>query len=225
MDAHKLAGWICLPFILLSLFDGYWKVAFLSRPLIYFWAYDFAKWFLLPVILLGVLHRLAFVQPRDYGLSADLGKRDILYVLPLPLITLFIINFSAVIASDILLSPPKPPFNHSFILAPLRELWIVGTLYLSATAGLWESVFLIGLPWLWFSRSRVVSTRATHAFILVTGLLFAAGHWENGIANVIGAFLFQLGAVWWYLRLGTLWPTIGAHFLIDVVYFWPPAKI
>lgn len=225
MDGHTLAGWISVPFIVLGLLDGFWKIAFLRGPLIYFWAYDFAKWFLLPVLLLAVLHRLAFVLPRDYGLSADLGKRDILYVLPLPLITLFVINFFAAMASGILLAPPKPPLNYSVMLAPLRELWIVGTLYLSATAGLWESIFLIGLPWFWFSRNRVVSARATRAFTFATGILFAAGHWENGVANVMGAFVFQLGAVYWYLRLGTLWPIIGAHFLIDVVYFWPPAKL
>lgn len=225
-DSHILAGWVAAPFILLSLVDGIWKIPLSSSgPIINLWIYDLIKWVLVPVALLITLHRLAFVQAREYGLSADLGKRDIIYVLPIPLIILFLTHFITGGVADHVLGYPRPPFDHSNMLGALGRLWIAGTIYLSATAGLWESVFLIGLPWLWFSRGRTVSARATSAFALVISLIFAAGHLENGMPNAIGAFFFQLVAVYWYLRLGTLWPIIGAHFLIDVVYLWPAAKI
>jgi hypothetical protein len=224
-DGHVVAGWVCIPFLLVGLFDGYWKIAFVKGPLINFWAYDIAKWLVLPIALLALLHRLAIVMPREYGLSAVLGKRDILYVLPFPLFSLFIVNFFAVVITHNLVQLPLPSFTYSQMLAPLGPLWIVGTFYLSATAGLWESIFLIGLPWLWFSKGRSVSPLAKCVFAVTTAILFAASHWENGLANVLGALLFQLLAVWWFFRLGTLWPVIGAHFLIDVVHFWPPPTV
>jgi CAAX prenyl protease-like protein len=221
-DSHIVAGWVCVPFLLVGLLDGYWKIASLHLPLITFWAYDFAKWVLLPIALLALLHRFAIVMPKDYGLSADLGKRDILGVLPFPLFSLFVVVFFTVTITQNLVQLPLPQFTYSQMLAPLGPLWIVGTLYLSVTAGLWESLFFIGLPWLWFSKGRSVSPIMKCGFAGASAILFAASHWENGFANVIGVFLFQLLAVWWFFRLGTLWPVIGAHFLIDVVFFWPP---
>src|SRR5262245_26072439 len=222
-DSHVVAGWVCVPFLVVGLLDGYWKIASLRVPLVIFWAYDFAKWVLLPIALLALLHRLAVVMPKDYGLSADLGKRDILGVLPFPLFSLFVVNFFAVGITQSLVQLPLPQFTYAQMLASLGPLWIVGTFYLAVTAGLWESIFCIGLPWLWFSRGRSVSSTAKCGFAVATAILFAASHWENGFAGLVGAFLFQLLAVWWFFRLGTLWPVIGAHFLIDVVYFWPQA--
>jgi membrane protease YdiL (CAAX protease family) len=81
------------------------------------------------------------------------------------------------------------------------------------------------LPWLWYSGGTSGSTTTRGVFAIGSALIFAACHWENGMPNAIGAFFFQLLAFWWYLRLRTLWPVIGAHFLIDVYYFWPPAKL
>ena len=92
---------------------------------------------------------------------------------------------------------------------------------MSATAGLWESIFLIGLPWFWFSRGRTVSVLHVRLFALTLAIVFAAGHWENGRVNVAAVFAFQLLAIWWYLKLRTLWPIILAHFMIDVICFWP----
>lgn len=224
-NPYTTVGWIALPFVLLHAADGFWKSALLRGPHIWFWAYDLTKWFLLPVLLLALLHRITWLRPRDYGLSADLGKRDIVYVLPLPLLSLFAVNLVATQVSARLLAYPAPPFTFDSVLASLGSLWIVGTIYLSATAGLWESIFLIGLPLLCVSRGQRISKWQLSIFAVGAALVFALGHWENGWPIVIGAFAFQVLAVWWYVRLKTLWPVIGAHFLMDVYYFWPPAKI
>jgi len=55
----------------------------------------------------------------------------------------------------------------------------------------------------------------------VSAILFALDHWENGLPAVVGAFCFQFFAFRWYLKLNALWPINGAHFLIDLYYFWP----
>ena len=218
---YAIALWVSLPFISLSVLDGAWKSTLLNGPHLGFWAYDFAKWMLLPIVLMGVLHQFSAIRPRDYGLSADLGTRDLFYVLPLPLASLFLAHAMAMGIANLAMGWPKPPFAHPEALAPLGKLWIVGTLYLSTTASVWESIFLIGLPWLWYSRGTPGSRTARHFFALGSALVFAACHWENGMPNVIGAFFFEWLAFWWYLSLRTLWPVIGAHFLIDLYYFWP----
>lgn len=205
--------------------DGFWKPALLRSPPIFFWAYDFGKWVLLPLCLLWLLHRITDISPRDYGLIADRGMRDILMLLPVPFITLLMADVFTIGMADWILRPPPPEFNYASVLAPLGPLWIVGTFYASITAGVWESIFVLGLPWFWFSQRQPVTGQRVIAFAVVSAAVFALCHWENGISNALGAFVFQLLAVHWYLKFGTLWPVIGAHTLTDVYYFWPPASV
>jgi membrane protease YdiL (CAAX protease family) len=219
--SYAIAGWVSALFVLIGLFDGFWKTVLLQGPHIGFWIYDLAKWIFLPTLLIAYLHRATNFSARDYGLSADLGLMDILYVVFLPLLSLFFVDHFAALVMNKVLGWPAPYFDHRVPLSALGPLWIVGTIYFSVTAGLWESIFLIGLPWLWFSRGIERDVWSQRSFALCSGFLFAAGHWENGLPNVVGVFLFQLLAIWWYFRLRTLWPVIGAHFLIDVYYFWP----
>jgi membrane protease YdiL (CAAX protease family) len=56
--------------------------------------------------------------------------------------------------------------------------------------------------------------------ILVSALLFGAMHWSGGIAHVISATLIGGILMAVYLRVGALWPTVVAHYVIDVIAFW-----
>ena len=218
---HAAAAWASAIFAVTGLLDGFLKIQLIQGPLIGYWAFDVMKWLVLPALLMFAVHRAARVAPRDYGLAADLGARDILSVMPVPLFILFLVGWFTGNIANAMLGYPKPPFSNQEMLSVLGPLWIVGTLYFSVTAGFWESIFLIGLPWLWFSQGRRMPAHSIRIFCLVSALIFAAGHWENGLPNVISVFAFQLCAVWWFVRLQTLWPIIGAHTLIDVYYFWP----
>lgn len=218
---HVVAGWVAVPFILLLVFDGLWKTPLLKISLLWFWAYDFLKWVVVPAVSLFVLHRLTRISPRQYGLSAEFGIADVVILSALPLITLFFLHFLVFTFVDRAIDHDTSYFYHYDVLKPLGKLWAVGTLYMSAAAELCESLFFIGLPWLWFNRESAATRYQSLSFAFVTACLFATGHLENGIPNASGAFVFQLLAVWWYLKLRTLWPVIIAHFLIDVVWFWP----
>ena len=218
---HQLAATACVLFIALHLCDGLWKPSLLRGPYINFWLYDFFAWIVVPASALAALHRWTALSTEDYGLVAQLGWKDLVQVLPLPLFALFIVYVIAYFFAQGLFSASKPEFSYITALKSLGSLWILGTIYLSVTAGLVESIFYIGLPWFCLSRVLNNSASARRGFAVLTAVLFAAAHHENGAPNVVAAFFFQLVAASWFFKLGTLWPIIGAHTLIDVYYFWP----
>ena len=221
---YEAALWTSAIFITASLVDGWLKIALLRGPLIHFWIFDLTKWLVLPAVLILALRRSADVRPQGYGLTSTHGVGGILALVPLVLITLYVAYAAPAYLANQVLGHPEPPFSSPDTLASLGRFWIVGSIYFSVTAGLWESIFIIGLPWLWFSQGAPVPRNRTVLFVVVSSLLFALGHWENGLPNVIAAFVFEVCAVWWYLRLKTLWPVIVAHTLIDLYDFWPWAQ-
>ena len=217
---YTAALWTSAIFIVASLVDGWLKIALLRGPLIHFWIFDLTKWLALPAVLMLALRRSPDVRPQGYGLTGNHGVGDILMLVPLVLLTLYIAYATPAYLANQVLGHPEPPFSSPDVLASLGRFRIIGSIYFAITAGLWESIFIIGLPWLWFSQGAPVSRSRAALFVVVSSLLFALGHWENGLPNVIAAFVFEVCAVWWYLRLKTLWPVIVAHALIDLYDFW-----
>lgn len=217
---YTAALWTSAIFIVASLVDGWLKIELLRAPLIHFWIFDLTKWLALPAVLMLALRRSPDVRPQGYGLTGNHGVGDILMLVPLVLLTLYIAYATPAYLANQVLGHPEPPFSSPDTLASLGRFRIIGSIYFAITAGLWESIFIIGLPWLWFSQGAPVSRSRAALFVVVSSLLFALGHWENGLPNVIAAFVFEVCAVWWYLRLKTLWPVIVAHALIDLYDFW-----
>jgi hypothetical protein len=214
----NLAGLACLPFVVVLLIDGFWKARLARAAPAGFWAADIAEWIVLPALSVWLLHRFARLSPRDYGLAWP-GAGRFAAGLFLCTLTLFLVNaFGSEILGPFLFGYPSSPFDFSQVFKPLG---VAGTLYLAATASVCESIFELALPWLWFSQEQSVSRGGMAAFAVVASLIFALTHWESGWPTVTGAFLFQLVAVAWYFRLRTLYPIIGAHFLIDLYWFWP----
>ena len=217
----NLAGLACLPFVVVWLADGFWKQRLEHVAVPLFWAVDFVEWLVLPAVSLALLHRLAPISRRDYGLAWP-GARRFAAELFLCTVTLFVANFfGGQMLGPMLFGNPRDAFDLARTLASYKPLAIIGTFYLAASAGVCESLFALALPWLWFSQGESVSRGGKAAFALASSFIFALAHWETGWANATGAFAFQLVAVAWYLRFGGLWPIIGAHFLIDLYWFWP----
>jgi hypothetical protein len=219
--AHHLAGAAWALVVGTWTADGLWKSQLLHGPLVYFWAYDIMAWVVLPLTALLLIHKASIVSGTDYGLSAQLGFKDIIFSIPLPLLVLFVVYWFTRELSRGLIATWPTDFSYTEALKGLGPFSIVGTVYLSATAALWESIFYIGLPWLFFSRSVGTSAWSRRLFIFLTAVLFGAAHFEGGSASVVAGFFFQWVAARCYFKLGTLWPIIGAHALIDVYYLWP----
>jgi len=56
---------------------------------------------------------------------------------------------------------------------------------------------------------------------LLSGILFAAIHWSNGVGTIAGAFVVGLLLMALTRASGSLLPAIAAHFAINLVLFWP----
>ena len=208
-------------FIALHVCDGIWKPSLLRGPYLYFWLYDLFAWVVVPTSAFAALHRWTALSTEDYGLVAQLGWKDLVHVLPLPLFALFVVHLFAYSFAQGIFPNSKPEFSYITALRPLGSSWILGTIYLAVTAGVIESIFYIGLPWFCLRRILNTSINTRRSFALITAVVFAAAHHENGAPGVVAAFFFQFVAASWFFKLRTLWPIIGAHALIDVYYFWP----
>jgi hypothetical protein len=216
--AANFAGLACLPFVIVWLADGFWKAKLSKAAPTAFWIVDIAEWILLPALSLWLLHRRAPISFKDYGLIWP-GAGRFVAALFLCTLTLYPITwFGDKIFGPLVLGQSPNAFHYESALGALS---IAEALYLAATAALCESVFALGLPWLWFSQGEPGSKTSRFAFMLTASFIFGLAHWESGWSTVSGAFLFQLGALAWYFGLRTLWPIIGAHFLIDLYSFWP----
>jgi len=55
----------------------------------------------------------------------------------------------------------------------------------------------------------------------LSAAVFAAVHWSIGLGTVAGTFVVGLMLLWLTRRTGSVLPAIGAHYVINLVLFWP----
>ncbi len=205
-----------LPVIVIWLINGIYLSALAKVSVTAFWLADFCQWIIVPTALLMILARKA-VLPEHYGFDrAGLDWQSLLVGAFWSFFTIAIAFFGARDLSWILLGYPNGFFSFPGVF-PSGVMRHVVWLYSSATAGIVESVFFIGLPWLLYRQVRSNPSRVF--FSLLAAVVFAIAHWEQGAHVVVGAFFANLVACFWFFRLGTLWPVVVGHILVDLVAF------
>ena len=113
------------------------------------------------------------------------------------------------------------PSPGSFQLVQLFPQGLAGVavqIYAAVSAGLVESIFFIGLPWLWYMNAR--QHPSERHFTLAVSAIFALAHWEHGRHIVIAAFFSHLVMCRWFLLWRTLWPVVLGHTMIDLAAFF-----
>lgn len=209
------------PVIIAAFINGWYLPALADLGLHWFWLVDMLQWIFLPLGLMYALARRG-VRPVHYGFALPpqsgvlLAASTVLVVLTLALVYFGVRpwalqQFGAV------------PVTFQFEEVELtgfagRVLW----LYAGFTAGFVESIFYIGLPWLaclrWHQAGVVRISPVL--FSLLSTLVFASVHWEQGWAGVVAAFAFGLAACFWFFRLRNLWQIAVAHTVIDLFTFF-----
>lgn len=210
----------CLIFIGISILDGAFKQSLYDYSPSLFWAFDVAKFVVIPVVALTWLARRYAITPSAYGLRKPGSDGGWLQLLGVTLLLAFVSNLAyryvLVNAWNLIQSAPAV-FTYKGVV-PDGWLHLPVALYFGVTAGIVEEIFCRGLPF-FYLMERFPERIPVAGYVIVSGLLFGATHWENGAHEVVATsiFGFIFGAV--YLNLRDLRPLILAHALIDIWNF------
>jgi membrane protease YdiL (CAAX protease family) len=212
----------CALHVVLQIVDGFFKEPLYQYSEHAFWIFDFVKFVAIPAVVLVWLYRAFSIAPASYGLRSRRKTENWFYFLGLTLFLAVVLNlvyqgaqhFAWNIVWRVLHPDPAPAFYKSLI--PGGLLHYPAAFYFAATAGFTEEVFFRGLPLL-YMKERFGNTKPVWIYAVVTSVLFASAHWENGLHEVIATFVYGIASSVLYLKLRDLRPLVGAHALID---FW-----
>ena len=113
----------------------------------------------------------------------------------------------------------REDFQFSFdLVIPEGTLRIPVIIYLAISAGFAEEIVFRGFTWSAISELKIEVLQKP-LYLMFSSLLFAAVHWEQGAAALLGSFGFGLAAAAFYLQLNNLWPLIAAHSIADIYFF------
>lgn len=180
-----------------------------------FWIADVVQWLVIPGAIVFWLAARHNILPRDYGFDPARLTFAALAWGAVAAVTFYPAYFQVKDAAWALLGEPGGFFALEDVFpggAMGKVIWI----YSALTAGIIESAFFIGLPWLLWSRKAIGSALFFSGAISV---LFAAVHWEQGPHIVVAAMAFSLVACAWFFRMRTLWPVVIGHVIIDLIAF------
>jgi membrane protease YdiL (CAAX protease family) len=213
-DDYRLAGLICLGIAPLLL-NGFYNPWLSSRPAL-ICLVELITWLALPALI--IVRAGSLFQGKDIGLASDsvdgglgLLKWFALYlVVPIACMIVYMLAnwFAATVLPDELWTPG---FTYQQFMPNEPHLRVVVLLWMSCTAALVEEFYFRALLRRLFRNKRFL-------FIVISSLLFAAIHWENGSRATFSAFLLGISMALIYLHTDKLLPLVFAHLAIDLVY-------
>lgn len=201
-----------LPVFAVWQLNGFYMTALAQMSVVLFWIVDVCQWVVLPTALAWLLARTASLRPQHYGLSTS-GMR--LWALALRTSAVFVTAGLAFFVARNLSWRVLGPSATSLQLAGQFPQGLAALVYAAVSAGLVESAFFIGLPWLWYTS--VFRRPSPQHFTLGISVVFAVAHWEQGAHTVAAAFVAHLVLCKWFFYWRTLWPVVLGHTLIDLV--------
>lgn len=204
----------------LGVLNGFYNPLLYRTSPILFWVVDIASFVVVPLLLAYWLATAANIRPQHYGLRLPMNWGHFLGSSLLLGMVLFCAYELARKVGWALAyrwySSPGFAFGN---VVPQGIAHLPTVLYMSVTAGVVESIFMLALPWyLWRDCFGLAHRRGT--FVWLISLLFASIHWEQGPHSMVAAFAYGYLACRLYWRLNDLWPIVGAHTLIDIAEFF-----
>lgn len=224
LDRRSLLLIAIFPPFAVGLLNQFWLEAVYRQGIGWFYLADAVQWIVVPsLVWLFVLHP-AGILPKDFGLDFSCHRKQ-----PVEAMGLFLFI-------SLLLWAAFSPVNE----VAYRVLWryagdstygdaipthlpwrTLVVFYYSISAALVEEVVFRGLPWAYAClvlptprKERVVW------YVVITSLLFAATHSEQGPHGMIAALSFGIVAAFLYTKIQNLWPFVAGHFVSDVLAFW-----
>lgn len=208
------------PVIALGLLNGLYLEPLHEHAPAVFWAADALHFVVLPLLELYLLRRLG-LSWAALGLAPPASARAAFVRFGQTLVAWAAYTVTYLGTRQLaarLLDGTAPAFGYGTALPDYDLARLAGVLYFAASAALSEEFVYRGALWAW-ARARFPAGTATAIFVPGSALLFAAIHWENGAHELAATFALGLLAAALYLRIASLWPLIGAHFLVDLFEF------
>ncbi|MEQ8234552.1 MAG: CPBP family intramembrane glutamic endopeptidase [Gammaproteobacteria bacterium] len=181
-------------------------------------ALEFVFWAGVPATLLLLARRCAGVDAATLGLVvAANGRGTWLRTLAASVVLALAWPpaYEALHALAVRTFPPTPVFAYEDMTPQGQPARLLVALWYALSAGLVEEVIYRGYFWELCRGLR----RPRRWFLAFGPLVFAAVHWEAGLAAVLVAWAFGLAAAALYLALRNLWPLIVAHAVTDFTVF------
>jgi len=183
-----------------------------------FWAVDFASFVLVPSLIALWLAKFGGIRPKQYGLQFPPPLRSQLLASSVFFgAVLFVLYFVPQRLVWAFSGYPVSEFSYSMAI-PSGVLRLPVVLYMSLSAALMESVFLLAMPWFFWRQNPSLASRRI-LFACASSIVFASIHWEQGLHGVVAALVFGCAACLLYWKLNDLWPIVGAHAFVDLVQF------
>jgi len=217
----KKSPQLLLKFLVLGLtpfFINNWLNEYLVDNPVIFWILDVFAWVILPASIAFILIRKHGMSFRDVGLGNPFtGMKESLRLINVAVIATVVLFFSHRVAFTGLsvFFPDQPTFSYQTMIPGDGNTRYLVICYFAITAGIVEEFYYRGL------LLRVVRCfdAKDSLYLLVSPILFALAHWEQGLAGVGASWVFGVLACIVYLRLRNLRPLITSHIVIDLILF------
>ncbi|MEQ1603207.1 MAG: CPBP family intramembrane glutamic endopeptidase [Methylophilaceae bacterium] len=199
--------------------NGFYLPALAQSPVV-FWIYDISVTGFLPVLIYFALTKLN-VSPREYGFKKPYSLYTTEKVAGQALMLFMGAGIVYFIARSLLLAlyPPSNSFFYGNVIPTEGILRLLAALFFSVSAGVVESAIYLGIAKLLIDE-KLKGSAGRYVFVIVSTVVFASVHWEQGVALMITAGITQLIFSLAYLRINYLLPFIAAHAAIDFVIFY-----
>lgn len=204
------------PIIVILTVNGLYVGLLAKRPS-WFWIHDVFTWLVLaPLCMWWALKRCRVTGStfRLFGGSTSwpsrlFSARSLVSIALLPTTYLFASWLKLYWGIESL--EHHPDFELSQVLPgyPWRAVVIA---YMAATAAIVEEIVFRGLGYLVIVGQAEVRLRKV-AYILVSSVLFATTHWENGTAEITATFIFGSVAAYRFTKNPDLLPLMIGHFI------------
>ena len=206
-----------LPVLVVWQANGLYLPALAQEGARLFWLADLCQWVVLPTALVWLLSCTASLRPNHYGLAVSaMDWRTLTW----QALVVFVTAGLAFLVARNLAWRLLGPSATAWPLAQMFPGGLAGAatrVYAAFSAGLVESIFFIGLPWLLYASLRPRPSR--QSFTLALSAIFASAHWEQGSHLVVAAFFAHPVLCAWFFRWGTLWPVVLGHSMVDLASF------
>ena len=215
---HRALGILFTLFMVPALANGLYNPLLTDHAAL-FWSLDFFIFVPYPLAIYCIARRKNLIRPLEPGLDNTIaGKRNTPLVLLLCLILAPVFHYLLLAAWDLssLFLPDHAfiKFSYSAMIPAEPPLRLVAVTYLALSAGIVEEVFYRGML-----HKLLAGRYGLWPYLLISSLLFASIHWEQGLVGLSATFFYGLFCAMFYAKARNLWPLICAHTFVDIMAF------